>query len=257
MGIGGLGGPAAGAGAEIGPEADGEVPGEATLPLFAAPGFSLAQAADVAADASRFLGELGVSTADLLRRGALEGTIRSFFPPRPQFPIAAPPAIGSPAPLLPPDVPGPAVLKLFRHPGCPFAAEDKENLLRAARENPNMTYVAVVEGDPAIAKAWLADPGGLPNVKVVTDPACEYWSKWGVAPTSTSYFAGPEGLLATGRQMAKGYPLDTLTGNRHWPAMTAAIGADGKVAGYWPERKMGQWVDIGTATAAAGGAAGA
>lgn len=220
-------------------------------------GVNLADAREATAGVRRFLHELRLSARDLREDGALEKTARSFLKPTPEFPVAAPPRAGDAAPLLPPGVRGPAVLKMFRHPGCPFAEEDKNNLLRAARERPDLTFVAVVHGDPEVARAWFGAARDLPNVRLVTDPSCEYYSKWGNGPTSTGYFAGPEGLVSTVKQMAKppGYRLDTLTGNRHWPGATASIDANGRVAGFWPEAKMGKWVDIGVAERAAAGGA--
>ncbi len=197
-----------------------------------------------------FFGEAKIAIKDLAEPGGLDRTIESFKMPKPAFPVAAPPRAGDPAPLLPKGVAGPAVLKFMRHAGCPFAEEDLANTVRAARENPGTSFAVIVHGDPAVAQEWFNKAGAPSNVRLVADEQAELYSKWGNGPTSRSYFSGPEGTLDTLKQMAKGHSLETLSGNRHWPGATAAVDANGRVAGFWPEKKMGEWVDAKTAIAA-------
>ena len=157
--------------------------------------------------------------------------LRTFLPPPDTVPVAAPPAVGTPAPPLPEGAPAarPYVVSFLRHTGCPFAEWTAKELRAAADRHPHVAWIAVSHAPEEATEAWARAVGGLGSVTVVTDRARESYAAWGLGRTSLLHFAGRRSLGQVARLARQGVRNRHPDGTRWQRAGTFAVDSDGIV----------------------------
>jgi hypothetical protein len=156
--------------------------------------------------------------------------LRTFLPP-PATGVSPPPAIGDPAPPLPggQTPAGPLVVAFLRHTGCPFAEWTLRELRTAAERHPEVAFAAVSHADAPATDRWLADVGGGPAMRVLTDPGRTAYAAWGLGRSSLAHFAGRRSLTQVAKLARGGIRNRHPDGTRWQQAGAFAVGADGTV----------------------------
>ena len=174
--------------------------------------------------------------------------LKTFLPPKQtDVPVAEPPAVGDPAPpLLGETLTGPAVVAFLRHTGCPFAEWTAGALRAAAKDHPDIDWIAVSHASADATERWSRDIGGTDGFRVVVDPERAAYAAWGLGRSSLSHFAGRRSLGQVARLARDGIRNRHPDGTRWQQAGTFAIASGDVTWRHLPEH-AGDLPDLGAA----------
>jgi hypothetical protein len=162
--------------------------------------------------------------------------------------VADPPAPGDAAPpLLGEPVTGPAVVAFLRHTGCPFAEWTAGALRDAAKDHPDVAWIAVSHASPEATERWSREIGGMTGVRLVVDPERSAYAAWGLGRSSLGHFAGRRSLGQVARLARGGIRNRHPDGTRWQRAGTFAVGDDGTVAWRHLPEHAGDLPDLAAA----------
>jgi alkyl-hydroperoxide reductase/thiol specific antioxidant family protein len=156
----------------------------------------------------------------------------TFLPPH-ALAVHPPPRPGELAPDLPValDEGRPAVVAFLRHTGCPFAELTMRMLREASRHSPEVHWIAVSHAPPEATEQWCQALGGVPGVRVASDPSRRAYADWGLGRTGLAHFLGRRSLVAVGSLARRGIRNRHPHGTRWQSAGT--FGLDGQGIVRW------------------------
>jgi hypothetical protein len=181
--------------------------------------------------------------------GSLRARLASLRRPAGPAPAEAP-AIGDAAPERPRVASGtPRVVAFLGHTGGVFGEQLLGTLREAARENPDVAFVAVTHGDPAAATAWCGalgldrsavraveaadvpdqDGAGPDNLHILVDEARELYAAWGLDLGGVGYLFRPAVLRARRRARRGETTGQPPSGTRWQRAGVFGVDPDGTV----------------------------
>ncbi|OJJ76020.1 hypothetical protein ASPBRDRAFT_116045 [Aspergillus brasiliensis CBS 101740] len=123
-----------------------------------------------------------------------------FSPPAVQLSPSPQPGEKAPAcPELPLPVNNnnrPTIISFLRHCGCPVAEATFLELRTAAKNHPEINFVAVSHSDQPSTERWLESIGGNTEsgsnpVTVIVDADRKIYAQWGLGVTSWSHVLSP------------------------------------------------------------------
>jgi hypothetical protein len=160
--------------------------------------------------------------------------------------------VGDPAPPLPSALQQgrPAVVAFLRHTGCPFAESTMRGLRQAARDAPQLSWVAVSHARRDATDRWCEAVGGCDGVSVMSDPARAAYAAWGLGRTTLAHFLGARSLRAVARLARAGIRNRHPSGTRWQSAGTFALDAQGVVRWRHLPEHAGDVPDLDAAAAA-------
>lgn len=180
---------------------------------------------------------------------------RTFLPPQ-RIPVAAFPALGSMAPVVPPlgEVKGPAVVTFLRHVGCPFAEATVRSMSELVERHAEVTWIAVSHARLEATDRWCADVGASRHIRLVIDEHRSAYAGWGLGMTSLRHFMGRRSLRAVARLARQGIRNRHPVGTRWQRAGTFAVDERGAVVWRHMPAHAGDVPDLAQALKALGGA---
>lgn len=200
--------------------------------------------------------------------GSLWSRLASFRRPEGPEP-GEPPVVGDTAPERPRFAAGePRVVLFLRHTGCAFGERMLEELRATARDNPDVTFVAVTHGAPEDATAWCEELGlervavsnpaadatdqwcrdpGADNLRVLVDEDRELYAEWGLGLGGLRHLLRPAVLRNLVRALRSGAKDRTPSGTRWQRAGMFGVDPDGTVRARYVADYAGDLPDISAA----------
>ncbi len=156
--------------------------------------------------------------------------LKTFLPP-PTTDTAAAPQPGRPAPELPVQPDGRAMIVAFlRHTGCPFAEATFRRLRELAGRETALRVIAVSHAPSDSTAEWCdAVAGGSGSVELVIDEDRRLYAAWGLGRSTLGHFMGPHSLREVARLARRGIRNRHPEGTRWQTAGTFAVDSDAMV----------------------------